>query len=78
LSVEDSDEPKLTNADWTAIFDGLKHEITIRHYSPKTLRSYSSWACQLQPFTKSKDPCFFNLGRCQKVSGSSVFRENTL
>ena len=56
LPVEGSDEPKLTNADWTAIFDGLKHEITIRHYSPKTLRSYSSWARQLQIFTKSKDP----------------------
>jgi integron integrase len=49
-------EDQVTNADWTSIFDGLKHETSIRHYSPKTLRSYSNWARQLQAFTKSKSP----------------------
>jgi integron integrase len=53
LSAEDK---QVSNADWTSIFDGLKHETSIRHYSPKTLRSYSSWARQLQTFTKSKSP----------------------
>ncbi len=50
------DNQQLTHADWTFIFDGLKHETAIRNYSPKTLRAYSRWTRQLQTFTKSKAP----------------------
>jgi integron integrase len=57
LCVEEhGSDYQVTNADWTSIFDGLKHEISIRHYSPRTLRSYTGWTRQLQTFTKSKSP----------------------
>ena len=49
---------KLTNADWVPVYDGLRAEIKLRHYSPKTLKSYRSWVRHLQSYTKSKD---FNL-----------------
>ncbi|BBO91423.1 integron integrase [Desulfosarcina ovata subsp. ovata] len=48
--------PKAQNADWTNVFKGLTSEIKLRHYSPKTLASYSGWARKLQSFVKSKDP----------------------
>lgn len=47
---------KISNADWQPVFANLKAEISMRHYSPKTLRSYSGWVAKLQTFTKSKDP----------------------
>lgn len=47
---------KTSNADWQSVFVSLKAEIAMRHYSPKTLRSYSGWVAKLQTFTKSKDP----------------------
>ena len=47
---------KTCNADWQPVFADLKAEISLRHYSPKTLRSYSGWVAKLQAFTKSKDP----------------------
>ena len=34
----------------------MAHEIQVRHYSPKTLRSYTQWMRHFQTFTKSKDP----------------------
>jgi integron integrase len=40
---------------WTAVFEGLEREIKLRHYSPKTLKSYRGWARRLQTFTQSKD-----------------------
>jgi hypothetical protein len=42
LSVKDNGcDHHVTDADRTSIFDGLKHEISIRNSSPRTLRSYS-------------------------------------
>lgn len=35
-------------------FEGLQAEIKVRHYSPKTLKNYSSWLGKFQTFTKSK------------------------
>jgi site-specific recombinase XerD len=46
----------LRGADWTEIFNELKNVITIRHYSPKTLKTYSGWVRKLQTYTKSKEP----------------------
>lgn len=39
---------------WKSAFDGLRDEITVRHYSPKTLKTYSMWLSRFQTFTKSK------------------------
>lgn len=47
-------KPK-TCCSWVFVYDALNSEIKIRHYSPKTLKSYRSWARQLQAFTKSKE-----------------------
>lgn len=41
---------------WQAAFSQLSNEIKVRHYSPKTLKTYSSWVCKLQYFIKNKDP----------------------
>ena len=43
-------------ADWTGVFNGLKNAVKLRHYSPKTLKTYSGWARKFQTYTKSKDP----------------------
>lgn len=53
---ESSENLKTRNADWQPVFADLKAEISLRHYSPKTLRSYSGWVAKLQTFTRSKDP----------------------
>ena len=44
------------NASWVAVFDCLRTEIKLRHYSPKTLKAYSGWMRKFQTFTLSKDP----------------------
>ena len=72
---------KLINADWTAVNNDLNAEIKLRHYSPKTLKSYRGWVRQLQSYTKSKDPKLLSssdvkdfltfLAVKQKVSASS-------
>ncbi len=44
-----------TGADWTKLYGDLSSAIQVRHYSPKTLKSYRSWIRQFQTFVKSKD-----------------------
>ncbi len=44
-----------TGCSWVSVFDGLTREIKLRHYSPKTLKSYRGWISRFQTFTKSKD-----------------------
>jgi integron integrase len=41
---------------WVEAMDTLGNVIKVRHYSPKTLKSYSLWAGKLRAFTKSKPP----------------------
>lgn len=41
---------------WSKVHDGLFAEIKVRHYSQKTLRSYSIWIRKFQAFTKNKPP----------------------
>ena len=41
---------------WIEAFSTLADEIKVRHYSPKTLKSYRYWAIQFQTFTNSKNP----------------------
>ena len=44
------------NKDWTKVFLELTNSIKLRHYSPKTLKTYLAWNRQFQAFVKSKDP----------------------
>ena len=46
---------KPTNANWVPAYNSLKNEISLRHYSNKTLRSYTGWVRKLQNYTNSKD-----------------------
>jgi len=48
--------PGQSGADWTEVFNELKNAVKMRHYSPKTLKTYSGWVRKLQTYTKSKDP----------------------
>jgi integron integrase len=48
-------ELKTSGANWTPVYDSLKAEISLRHYSPKTLRSYTGWLGRFQDYTRSKD-----------------------
>ena len=39
-----------------AEYTGLENEIKLRHYSPKTLKTYHQWIRKFQSFTRSKPP----------------------
>jgi len=45
-----------TGQSWQGAYQGLENEIKVRHYSPKTLKSYKSWVRKLQTYTQSKAP----------------------
>jgi len=45
-----------TGASWRSEYIRLAEEIQVRHYSPKTLKTYRGWVAQFQTFTKSKVP----------------------
>jgi integrase len=45
-----------TGASWVVPFTRLDEEIQIRHYSPKTLKTYRHWLKRFQAFTRSKPP----------------------
>ena len=49
------------NVSWKTEYDALEAEIKIRHYSPKTLKTYRLWMRQFQAFTKSKPPSLLSL-----------------
>ncbi|MEK6729367.1 MAG: hypothetical protein AABY76_05020 [Planctomycetota bacterium] len=49
----------LSGKEWDKIYSDLFAEIKVRHYLPKTLRSYSPWVRRFQVFTKSKKPFIF-------------------
>ncbi|MBV6518905.1 MAG: integron integrase [Candidatus Brocadia sp. AMX3] len=50
----------LSGKEWGKVYSDLFAEIKVRHYSPKTLRSYSTWVRKFQAFTKSKKPSDLN------------------
>ena len=41
---------------WDKAMESLGNEIKLRHYSPKTLKSYSLWAQKLKAHTNQKQP----------------------
>ena len=45
-----------TGQSWEAEFKQLADEINVRHYSPKTLKSYRLYVKQFQAYTRSKSP----------------------
>jgi len=52
--MQESDQPVKIGTSWRSVFSGLRDEIMVRQYSPKTLKSYSMWPRKFQAFTKSK------------------------
>ena len=56
--------PRQSGADWTEVFNELKNAVKMRHYSPKTLKTYSGWVRKLQTYTKSKDPRLVSVHVC--------------
>ncbi len=46
----------MQDASWVEVYTGLKAEIKLRDYSPKTLKTYQNWIRQFQAFVKSKAP----------------------
>ncbi len=56
LHDKSQDEPGQTGQSWKKEYQRLSDEIKVRHYSPKTLKSYRGWVTQLQTYTRSKSP----------------------
>ncbi len=48
--------PKLTDANWVAVYNQLQAAIQVRDYSNKTWQAYRYWLQQFQTYTQSKDP----------------------
>ncbi len=73
--------PRVSKVNWNTAFRDLANETKVRHYSPKTLKSYSTWVRKLQRYCKDKDPQLLTTGDVkefltylavkQKVSASS-------
>ena len=45
-----------SGASWQHEFFAIENEIRVRHYSPKTLKTYRQWMQKFQTFTRSKPP----------------------
>lgn len=55
-AIERTGKSKEYGADWTTLFQDVQNAIKLRHYSPATLKTYTSWIRKFQTFTKSKAP----------------------
>ena len=53
-----SEKEKLSDESqkWESALGNLSSEIKIRHYSPKTLKTYTLWVRKFQTFTRKKEP----------------------
>lgn len=49
-----------TGVSWKAEYVKLAQEIQVRHYSSKTLKTYTQWVRHYQTFTRSVDPASLN------------------
>lgn len=47
---------KTESKEWEAALSKLADEIKVRHYSPKTLKSYRSWVLKFKNYLKMKSP----------------------
>ena len=50
-----SQQSSCKNVSWVWVYDKLSTAIKVRHYSPRTLKSYQGWVRKIQAFTQSKD-----------------------
>ena len=48
-------------AAWEKIYSDLDAAIKVRHYSPRTYKSYAGWTRQLQSFTRGKAPALLTI-----------------
>jgi integrase len=55
-SAIDSSPTAVAPNNWPALYDRVTTAIKVRHYSGKTLKSYTSWARKLQGFVRNKPP----------------------
>lgn len=58
---------KYKGVDWRQVYSELESSIRMRHYSPRTLKSYVGYTRQFQAFVKSKDP------KCVEVEDVKAF-----
>jgi hypothetical protein len=49
-------EKTTTGMSWMEEYTRLSNEIQVRHYSPKTLKTYKLWVRHFQTYTKSLEP----------------------
>lgn len=56
LQPKSTPVPIETNSPWSKIFADLNSAIKLRHYSPKTHKSYAGWIKQFQRFSDDKVP----------------------
>ena len=54
VTVQQS-SPETSGQSWESVYKQLENEIKLRHYSPKTLKAYRTWARQFQGYTKNKN-----------------------
>jgi len=56
-STESSGESRAQIAKtWIEVFEQLEAAVVVRHYSPKTLKSYRAWARKFQGYTHNRAP----------------------
>ncbi len=60
--IEQPESKPVVELDWDGVLAGLKDAITVRHYSPKTLKTYSAWARKFRIFLESKNPVDIDVG----------------
>jgi integron integrase len=81
--VELTDSRQKANAAWREVAAKLRDEIMLRHYSPKTLKSYSVYMQKLRGFMVNKNPSMLETGDVKRFltdmavnKGSSASAQN--
>jgi len=67
LAEKEKDTQKHKGTDWRQVYSELESSIRMRHYSPRTLKSYVGYTRQFQAFVESKDP------KCIEVADVKAF-----
>jgi integron integrase len=55
LEVREETKPFFEN-EWQSVFTCIANEIKVKHYSPKTHKSYAAWVRKFQHFVKNRNP----------------------
>ena len=76
VQPEEKVKEQIFNRSWQEVYQGLENEIKVRHYSPKTLKSYKNWVRKLQTFTRSKDPELLNPSDVKKFLSYLAVEQN--